>query len=102
MDPSSERTGKGDSEIRYVRSPDLLSVFIGLCILVSIYFLPLFPIPDEAGSLLTLATVVASCPSLPGVCNPMQPIAFWLGWAVSLGLIAAGIFAKKPDLSFER
>jgi hypothetical protein len=94
---------RDDPDIRYVWSPDPYPVLIGAGILVSMYLIPVFPVPGgRPGVVITFAQFVTSCGTPPLSCTVIQSITFWIGWGISVCLIIYGLLSKKPDLSFER
>jgi hypothetical protein len=92
----------GNTDLPRVWSPDPYPVVLGLCILTSIYLLPVFPVPAPATQFLTLADIVANGSSGSYSWNPMLHLTFWLGWGVSLGLVIYGLVSKKPGFSFKK
>ncbi len=89
------------NDIPRIRSPDPYQVVIGLVIIASIYFFPLFPAPAPATGSFTLADIVTGGYSHLFPWNPMLIITFVIGWIVGLAFIAAGLLNTRPDLSFE-
>ncbi len=92
----------GDPDISMVWSPDPYPVVLGLCILASIYLLPVFPVPLPTTRFLTLSGAIANAPAGSYLPGPMLLLTFWLGWGAAIGLVIYGLVSKKPDLSFKK
>lgn len=76
-------------------SPDPYTITIGLCLIASMYLLPIFSTGFIVQKMVSLSEAVQYCSSSLYSCTPSMTWGFYIGWIFSIGLIVFGLFSRK-------